>query len=110
MTLDIAIQPGSASEQILRVGSGPNAAELPVKVIKGKADGPVFSIIAGIHGYEYPPIIATQQIENKFVHYSRALSTDNLVCFYRQVCLLNFSSILVYRSPANAKDFANLGH
>lgn len=62
MTLDIGIKPSSASEQILRMGSGPDTAELPVKVIKGKADGPVFSIIAGIHGYEYPPIIAAQQI------------------------------------------------
>ncbi|WP_229204257.1 succinylglutamate desuccinylase/aspartoacylase family protein [Dyadobacter alkalitolerans] len=62
MTLDIDIKPGSASEQILTVRSGADAAELPVKVIKGKLDGPVFSIIAGIHGYEYPPIIAAQEI------------------------------------------------
>jgi predicted deacylase len=62
MKLDIDLQPGSTSEQILTVGSGRDTAELPVKVIKGKAEGPVFSIIAGIHGYEYPPIIAAQQI------------------------------------------------
>ena len=61
-TLDIDIKPGSASEQVLTVGSGADSAELPVKVIKGETDGPVFSIIAGIHGYEYPPIMAAQQI------------------------------------------------
>jgi len=60
--LNIDLQPGSTSEQILTVGSGADTTELPVKVIKGKADGPVFSIIAGIHGYEYPPIMAVQQI------------------------------------------------
>lgn len=35
---------------------------LPVTIIKGKAKGPVFSIVAGIHGYEYPPIIAVQEL------------------------------------------------
>jgi len=60
--LDLNLQPGSTSEQILTVRSGADAAELPVKVIRGKANGPVFSIIAGIHGFEYPPIIAAQQI------------------------------------------------
>jgi len=42
--------------------SGSDTAHLPVKIIKGKADGPVFSIVAGIHGYEYPPVIAAQQM------------------------------------------------
>lgn len=35
---------------------------LPVTIIKGKDPGPVFTIIAGIHGFEYPPIIAVQQL------------------------------------------------
>ena len=34
MTLDIDIKPGSASEQTLTAGSGADAAELPIKVIK----------------------------------------------------------------------------
>jgi predicted deacylase len=38
---------------------------LPVTVIKGKEKGPVFSIVAGIHGYEYPPIIAIQELLNE---------------------------------------------
>lgn len=39
-----------------------NAGHLPVAIIKGKTDGPVFTIVAGVHGYEYPPIVATQAI------------------------------------------------
>lgn len=35
---------------------------LPVTIIKGKEKGPVFTIVAGIHGYEYPPIIAVQEL------------------------------------------------
>lgn len=35
---------------------------LPVTVIHGRKPGPVLGLIAGIHGYEYPPIIALQQL------------------------------------------------
>jgi len=39
-----------------------NSGHLPICIINGKTLGPVFTIIAGVHGYEYPPIIATQKI------------------------------------------------
>ena len=39
-----------------------NEGTLPISIIKGRTDGPVFTIVAGVHGYEYPPIMATQQI------------------------------------------------
>jgi len=37
-----------------------NEASLPIAILKGKHSGPVFTIIAGVHGYEYPPIMAVQ--------------------------------------------------
>ena len=39
-----------------------NTGHLPISILKGKMDGPVFTIIAGVHGYEYPPIVATQAL------------------------------------------------
>ncbi|KPM33289.1 Succinate dehydrogenase subunit [Croceitalea dokdonensis DOKDO 023] len=39
-----------------------NEGYLPVSIFKGKVDGPVFTIISGVHGLEYAPIIAVQQI------------------------------------------------
>ncbi len=42
-----------------------NNSHIPVSIIKGKAEGPVFTIVAGVHGYEYPPIIATQELLNE---------------------------------------------
>ncbi|WP_229239663.1 succinylglutamate desuccinylase/aspartoacylase family protein [Echinicola soli] len=38
---------------------------LAVTVIKGKHDGPVFSMVAGVHGFEYPPIMAVQELMQK---------------------------------------------
>ncbi len=39
-----------------------NEGILPISIVKGKTDGPVFTIVAGVHGFEYPPIVATQKI------------------------------------------------
>jgi len=35
---------------------------MPVTIILGKEKGPIFTIIAGIHGFEYPPITAVQEL------------------------------------------------
>ena len=35
---------------------------IPVTILSGKEKGPVFTIIAGIHGFEYPPITAVQEL------------------------------------------------
>ena len=34
---------------------------IPITVIKGSKPGPVLALTAGIHGYEYPPILALQR-------------------------------------------------
>ncbi|MDQ1095692.1 MULTISPECIES: succinylglutamate desuccinylase/aspartoacylase family protein [Chryseobacterium] len=47
---------------ILAVKSGQYDTHIPVTVIKGKEKGPVFTMVAGIHGYEYPPVIAVQEL------------------------------------------------
>jgi predicted deacylase len=39
-------------------------AQIPVTTIHGAAHGPVLALIAGNHGYEYPPILALQQFRN----------------------------------------------
>lgn len=39
-----------------------NSGHLPITIIKGKSKGTVFTMVAGVHGYEYPPIMATQAL------------------------------------------------
>lgn len=39
-----------------------NQTDLPIILIKGAKEGPVFTWLAGVHGSEYVPIIATQQL------------------------------------------------
>jgi predicted deacylase len=35
---------------------------IPITVIHGSKPGPVLGLLSGVHGYEYPPIIALQQL------------------------------------------------
>ncbi|MDO4224487.1 MAG: succinylglutamate desuccinylase/aspartoacylase family protein [Bergeyella zoohelcum] len=39
-----------------------NRAEMPIGIVKGKEKGQVFTIVAGVHGYEYPPIMAVLEV------------------------------------------------
>jgi hypothetical protein len=60
----ITAQPGSRASGSLVVAAraGDQGTTVPVTVINGKAPGPVLALIAGTHGYEYPPIIAAQRL------------------------------------------------
>ncbi len=49
-------------DTVFTIKSETKETYLPVSIIKGKEKGPVFTIVAGIHGYEYPPIVAVQEI------------------------------------------------
>jgi len=42
-----------------------NESYLPISILKGTTNGPVFTIVAGVHGVEYPPIIAMQELLGK---------------------------------------------
>jgi len=39
-----------------------NYCSIPISIIKGSKNGPVFTLVSGVHGFEYPPIIATQEL------------------------------------------------
>lgn len=39
-----------------------NEGFLPVSIFQGTKEGPVFTVMAGVHGFEYPPIVATQEL------------------------------------------------
>ena len=52
----------SASGYIGIRDAADRGTDIPVTVINGAEDGPVLALIAGIHGYEYPPILALQAL------------------------------------------------
>lgn len=56
------LQPGQTQSLEIPVVAGKDSTVIPVTIIHGAKAGPVLAITAGIHGYEYPPIMAAQQL------------------------------------------------
>ena len=42
--------------------AGDAGTEIPISTIRGARPGPVVALVAGNHGYEYPPILALQEL------------------------------------------------
>ncbi|OJJ22813.1 hypothetical protein BKI52_00235 [marine bacterium AO1-C] len=56
------VRPGSKEHFTIYFTNGQDSTFLPITVFRGATDGPVLGITAGVHGYEYPPIIAGQRL------------------------------------------------
>lgn len=64
---------------MLAVPAGADAAtEIPLTIIHGARPGPTLAVIAGNHGYEYPPILAAQQLAQE-IHPAALSGTIYLV-------------------------------
>lgn len=53
---------GKRIDTLVEFKTDPPYNYMPVTIISGKEKGPVFTIVAGIHGFEYPPITAVQEL------------------------------------------------
>lgn len=53
---------GQRLDTIIQLDPTIDLGYVPLTIIKGQEKGPVFTIVAGVHGFEYPPIVALQQI------------------------------------------------
>src|SRR5258708_4136187 len=54
----ISAKPGEMASGFLDEG-------IPFTIFNGREDGPVLALVAGNHGYEYPPILALQMLRPK---------------------------------------------
>ena len=61
---EVTSSPGEIKSGYVIVPRGTDSPEirLPITVINGRMEGPILALTAGIHGYEYPPILALQRL------------------------------------------------
>jgi predicted deacylase len=61
---EVTSRPGEKSSGFIIVPAGNDCGEIkiPVTVINGTKEGPVLALVAGTHGYEYPPILAMARL------------------------------------------------
>jgi predicted deacylase len=63
---EITVPRGEQVSGFLVVPEGTDeGSTIPVTIVHGASDGPVLALIAGIHGYEYPPITALQAVRTQ---------------------------------------------
>ena len=60
---DVEARPGERASGYVTVPDGTDpGTRIPVTVVHGARPGPVLALVAGTHGYEYPPILALQRL------------------------------------------------
>ena len=64
---EVTSSPGEMKSGYIVVPAGTDGPEirLPITVVNGSMDGPVLALTAGIHGYEYPPVLALQRLRSQ---------------------------------------------
>lgn len=85
---------GQRLDTLISFDQNKESEYVPLSIIKGKYEGPVFTLVAGIHGYEYPPIIALQQLMNNInpqkLHGTLLiLPIANVASFYKRSPFVN---------------------
>ena len=61
----LKVAPGQAASGFLEVPEKDGQATfIPVTVLHGSRPGPVLALVAGVHGYEYPPILALYRLKD----------------------------------------------
>jgi predicted deacylase len=94
-------RPAAIESRNIEVPAGSDAGTvIPITTIRGKKPGPVLALIAGNHGYEYPPVLALQRLRGQ-------IDPDELSGRILMVHAANMPSFLgrtVYFSPVDGKD------
>ena len=63
---DLEIKPGEVRSGFLNVPVEQDVdCFIPVTVIRGVREGKTLALVAGVHGYEYPPILALYRLKDK---------------------------------------------
>ena len=59
----VTARPGEKASGYIEVPEGHDAGtRIPVSIVHGSRPGPVLALVAGTHGYEYPPILALSRV------------------------------------------------
>ena len=98
---EITVPRGEKISGFIMVPKGMDeGSKIPVTIAHGANDGPVLALIAGIHGYEYPPITALQAVGAQV---DPAVLSGTII----MVHIANMPSFLgrtIYYSPGDGKN------
>lgn len=97
----MTVEPGRRVSRMISISPGSDAGtEIPVSVVHGAKPGPVVALIAGNHGYEYPPILALQRI----LPLLSPAEMRGTVVLVHVAAMPSFQRRTVYLSPVDGKN------
>jgi predicted deacylase len=82
---------------------GDEGARIPITTITGR-QGPVLALVAGNHGYEYPPILASQKLRGELAARAEAGELSGTVILVHVANMPSFLGRTVYFSPVDGKN------
>jgi predicted deacylase len=87
--------------RIIEISAAADAGTfIPVTTIRGARPGPVLALIAGNHGYEYPPILALQKLRGQIEEAELA----GTVVMVHVANMPSFLGRTIYFSPVDGKN------
>jgi predicted deacylase len=98
----VSAAPGTTASGTIQIPARPGdqGTTLPISVIHGSRSGPVLALVAGVHGQEYTPILALQNLR-------ASIDPKTLTGTVIMVHVANMPSYLartIYYSPADGKN------
>ena len=98
----VTAAPGTIASGTLAVPAraGDEGTTIPISIAHGVRPGPVLALVAGTHGFEYPPILALQRLRE-------TLDTASLAGTVIMVHVANMPSFLartIYYSPVDGQN------
>ena len=99
----LSASPGQKKSGFILVPEGKDGPEqqIPITIINGSKSGPVLALTAGVHGYEYPPILALQRLRKN-------IDPSQLSGAVIMVHVLNMPSFLKRTTYYNPHDWKNM--
>ncbi len=87
--------------RMIEVPDGIDAGtQIPLTTISGAGPGPVLALVAGNHGYEYPPVLALQKLRSQVA----PAQLSGTVIMVHVANMPSFVGRTVYFSPVDGKN------
>ena len=99
---EVVSSPGGIKSGFINVPAGSDGPEIqiPITVVNGNKKGPVLALTAGIHGYEYPPILALQRLRKQL----DPANISGAVIIVHVVNIPSFLKRTIYYNPHDWKN------